>query len=202
MKLDMRYSPLSWVLFPSVGSSFRQTAAPHSARRRSQRGAVEKELAQTRKDHAKLVDAIIAGVPADQVKDRMLALDARQIELEGQLISDPAPSPLRIHPKMAETYREKVGALIARLQEPDSMPEAKDALRGLIDRIVLSRTAPDGKLSIHLEGVLAALLRLGSGGKTQKDLSDKTQAFAYNAELGLIAGGCNRGCLPLFQCMI
>ena len=182
MKLDMRYSPLSWVLFPSVGSSFRQTAAPHSARRRSQRGAVEKELAQTRKDHAKLVDAIIAGVPADQVKDRMLALDARQIELEGQLISDPAPSPLRIHPKMAETYREKVGALIA--------------------RIVLSRTAPDGKLSIHLEGVLAALLRLGSGGKTQKDLSDKTQAFAYNAELGLIAGGCNRGCLPLFQCMI
>ncbi|MBM1931907.1 recombinase family protein, partial [Sulfitobacter pseudonitzschiae] len=71
---------------------------------------------------------------------------------------------------MAETYREKVGALIARLQEPDSIPEAKDALRGLIDRIVLSPTSPDGKLSIYLEGALAALLRLGSGVKTQKGL--------------------------------
>ncbi|MBM2295189.1 zinc ribbon domain-containing protein [Sulfitobacter pseudonitzschiae] len=154
----------------------------------SNRGSVEKELAQTRKDHAKLVDAIIAGVPADQVKDRMLALDARRIELEGQLISDPAPSPLRIHPKMAETYREKIGALIARLQEPDSMPEAKDALRGLIDRIVLSPTAPDGKLSIHLEGALAALLRLGSGGKSNQGPGSESQAFEYNEELVLVAG--------------
>ncbi len=168
----------------------------------SNRGSVEKELAQTRKDHAKLVDAIIAGVPADQVKDRMLALDARRIELEGQLISDLAPSPLRIHPKMAETYREKVGALIARLQEPDSMPDAKDALRGLIDRIVLSPTAPDGKLSIHLEGALAALLRLGSGVKTQKGLSDKTQAFEYSEELVLVAGGRNQRCRTKINCRI
>lgn len=103
---------------------------------------------------------------------------------------------------MAETYREKVGALIARLQEPDSMPDAKDALRGLIDRIVLSPTAPDGKLSIHLEGALAALLRLGSGVKTKKGLSDKTQAFEYNEELVLVAGGRCRRSLPLLQCII
>ncbi len=60
-------------------------------------------------------------------------------------------------------YCENVGALTARLQEPDSMPDAKDALRGLIDRVVLSPTSPGGKLSIHLEEVLAALLRLGLG---------------------------------------
>ena len=78
--------------------------------------------------------------------------------------------------------------MIARLKEPDSMPEAKDALRGLIDRIVLSPTSPDGKLSIHLEGALAALLCLGLGVKTQKGLSVKTQAFEYNEELVLVAG--------------
>jgi len=41
------------------------------------RNALSKELATVKSDHAKLVDAIIAGIPADQVKDRMLAFDAR-----------------------------------------------------------------------------------------------------------------------------
>jgi hypothetical protein len=43
------------------------------------RNALENELRAVKRDHAKLVDAIIAGIPADQVKDRMLALDARRI---------------------------------------------------------------------------------------------------------------------------
>jgi site-specific DNA recombinase len=51
----------------------------------SSRTTIEKELTNTRRDHAKLVDAIIAGVPADQVKDKMIALDARRKELEAQL---------------------------------------------------------------------------------------------------------------------
>ena len=42
------------------------------------RGRLQKELAQVSRDHAKLVDAIIAGVPAVQVKDKMIALDARR----------------------------------------------------------------------------------------------------------------------------
>ncbi|MGO4910715.1 recombinase family protein, partial [Pseudorhodobacter sp. W20_MBD10_FR17] len=36
----------------------------------SNRGSLEKDLAAAKKDHSKLIDAIIAGVPADQVKDR------------------------------------------------------------------------------------------------------------------------------------
>ncbi|GAW37473.1 hypothetical protein RA2_04556 [Roseovarius sp. A-2] len=104
------------------------------------RDAVAKELATVKTDHAKLVDAIIAGIPAEQVKDRMLSLDARRIELEAQLERDPAPSPIRIHPKMAETYREKITALVARLSHPDGMLEAKDALRGLIEVVPPFRT--------------------------------------------------------------
>lgn len=33
------------------------------------RGALEKELATTSRDHSKLVEATIAGIPVDQVKD-------------------------------------------------------------------------------------------------------------------------------------
>lgn len=141
------------------------------------RGFVEKELAKVKKDHAKLLDAIIAGVPADQVKDKMIALDTRRIELETQLDRNPAPSPIRIHPKMAETYRDNVTTLIRQLQEPDVMLEAKDALCGLIDRIVLHPTKPDGKFSIHLEGALAQLLILSLEFKNNQGPSRKAQAI-------------------------
>ncbi|WP_376871008.1 recombinase family protein [Albirhodobacter sp. R86504] len=151
-------------------------------------GSLEKELSATKRDHSKLIDAILAGVPADQVKDRMNALDARRIELEAQLSREPAPSAIRIHPKMAETYRDQVGLLIEQLQQPEGMLEAKEALRGLIDRIVLTPPPEGGKLSIHLEGALAALLLLSLGSKTQKGLSDKTQAVECVDELVLVAG--------------
>ena len=126
----------------------------------SNRGALERELATVKKDHSKLIDAIIAGVPADQVKDRMNALDARRTELEAQLSHEPAPSPVRIHPMMAESYRAQVGLLIAQLQQPEGMLEAKEALRGLIERIVLVPDAATGRLSLDLEGALARLLWL------------------------------------------
>ncbi|WP_138936580.1 zinc ribbon domain-containing protein [Roseovarius arcticus] len=152
------------------------------------RNALEKELAKTKKDHAKLVDAIIAGIPAEQVKDRMLALDARRIELEGKVAREVTPSPIRIHPRMADSYRDKITILIAQLQNPDGMLEAKEALRGLIDRIVFQPSPTGGKLGIHLEGALAALLTLSSGAKRQKGLSGKTQAFEDIEELALVAG--------------
>ncbi|QCO57846.1 recombinase family protein (plasmid) [Pseudorhodobacter turbinis] len=152
------------------------------------RSALEKELAKTKADHAKLVDAIIAGVPAEQVKDKMIALDARRIELEAQMERDPAPSPIRLHPKLAETYRDKVATLIRQLQEPDGMLEAKGALRGLIDRIVLQPTKPDGKLAIHLEGALAQLLILSLGSKGNQGPRSKSQAIDNIDELVLVAG--------------
>lgn len=166
------------------------------------RGALEKELATVKRDHAKLVDAIIAGIPADQVKDRMLALDARRIELEAQLDRDPAPSPIRIHPKMAETYREKISALISQLQQPDGMPEAKEALRELIDRITIQAPEPDAKLSIHLEGALGELLMLSLETKRLPSSKEKTQATEYIGELVLVAGGCYRCSLPRLRCIV
>jgi DNA invertase Pin-like site-specific DNA recombinase len=163
------------------------------------RNALEKELATVKRDHAKLIDAIIAGIPADQVKDRMLALDGRRIDLEAQLAHAPAPSPIRIHPKMAETYREKITALIGLLQEPDGMLEAKETLRGLIDRITLKAPEPGAKLAIHLEGALAELLMLSMETKQQKGLSDKTQAVEHIGELVLVAGARFYKYLPLYD---
>jgi site-specific DNA recombinase len=133
------------------------------------RADLEKELTRVSTDHKKLVDAILAGVPADQVKDRMIELDARRKELERQLSASPAPDPIRIHPGMAKTYRTRIGQLIAGLSEAERMDEAKEALRALIERLELvplpaaeSETGKAG-LAIHLHGALASLLRLACG---------------------------------------
>ena len=128
------------------------------------RSALERDLARVKSDHGKLVDAIVAGVPAEQVKDRMIALDARRKDLEAELPSTTAPSPLRYHPAMAVTYRERVGALIRGLGDADGMEAAKNTLRGLVERIVLTPET-DGGLSIDLHGALAALLQLATGGE-------------------------------------
>ena len=130
------------------------------------RSGLEKELRQVVVDHARLVDAIVAGVPANQVKDRMMALDARRKELERVLATAPAPDPVRFHPSMAKTYRDRVGQLIRGLSEPGAAEEAKEALRALVDKIVLVPVpVEDGgtKLAIDLQGALAGLLCLATG---------------------------------------
>ncbi|WP_418024812.1 recombinase family protein [Paracoccus sp. TD-10] len=169
------------------------------ATRAAGRADLERELKQVITDHKKLIDAIIAGVPADQVKDRMIELDARRKDLERQLSASPAPDPIRIHPGMAKTYRARIGALIAGLSEAERMDEAKEALRALIDKVELvpvpAEDSGDGKpgLAIHLHGALASLLRLACGlpvheivgaaaGQTQKAPREAGRAGVINGQ--------------------
>ncbi|MBU2937530.1 MULTISPECIES: hypothetical protein [Pacificibacter] len=71
----------------------------------------------------------------------------------------------------------KISDLISQLQEPDGMLEAKEALRGLIDRIELTPTEPEGKLSIHRHGALADLLSLGLGVNRKKARATKHKSL-------------------------
>ena len=139
------------------------------ATRAAGRAELEKELKQVSTDHKKLVDAIIAGVPAEQVKDRMIDLDARRKDLERKLSTSPAPDPLQIHPSMAQTYRTRISQLIAGLSEAERMDEANEALRALIEKVELVPVSAEESaslrpgLAIHLHGALASLLRLACG---------------------------------------
>lgn len=134
----------------------------------AQRGAKAAELERVKRDHAKLVDAIVAGVPGEQVKDRMIALDTRRRELEAELSASPAPEPIRLHPGMAEVYRHKVRELAEGLADPSKNLEVTEAIRALVDRIVLTPSAEDPRvLMVDLEGVLAQLLWLGLDHKDQ-----------------------------------
>ena len=59
---------------------------------------------------------------------------------------------------MAAIYRAKVTELARALQEPESCSEATEALRGLVDAIVLTPDQGGETLQIELRGNLAAML--------------------------------------------
>jgi site-specific DNA recombinase len=105
-------------------------------------------------------------LPADQVKDKMIALDVRRKELEAQ--ADSAPAPVRLHPKMSETYRDRVAFLIRALANGEGMDEAREAIRGLIEKIVVSPRADGPGLVIDLHGALASLLLLATGAPVER----------------------------------
>ena len=135
----------------------------------SARAAKESELAKVCRDHSKLVDAILAGVPGEQVKDRMIALDTRRQQVMPELSATATPDPVRLHPGMADVYRRKVRALVEGLSDADRAPEVSEALRALVDRIVLTPELRPGRkratLTVNLEGALAGILHLAAGEK-------------------------------------
>ena len=122
---------------------------------RASLSAAEREIDRIEARRKKLIEMVMDGVAPSVVKDELNANAARREQLEAQLAATEGP-PL-LHPEMARIYRTKVTELAKALQEADSRSEATEALRGLVDAIVLSRTS--GKaLQIELRGNLAAML--------------------------------------------
>ncbi|WP_183491192.1 recombinase family protein [Martelella radicis] len=157
----------------------------------SDRKTKEAELARVKNDHAKLIDAIVAGVPADQVKDRMNDLDRRRKALEHELASIEAPEPVLFHPSMAARYREQITMLIAGLSEADQMLGSKEALRDLIEKIVLTPSQDGAGLDIDLYGAIAGLLHLATGvssANSKKASPGESEAFDILDKTVLVAG--------------
>ena len=73
----------------------------------------------------------------------------------------PAPAQPRLHPNLAQVYRDKVARLHEALQSAPDAQGALDAVRRLIERIILT-PVPDARgCEIELIGEIAAMVRLG-----------------------------------------
>jgi site-specific DNA recombinase len=128
----------------------------------------ERELRRVQAEIGKLVQALKDGVPASIVKDPLIALEAQQTELRARFDRAAQPPPL-LHPNMADLYREKVTQLARGLEHEESRTGAAEALRGLIDAIVL--TPEEGELKIELQGNLAATLKAAHADSTGASLA-------------------------------
>jgi hypothetical protein len=104
---------------------------------RASLSSAEREIERIETRRKKLIEMVMSGVPPAEVKDEMIANAARREELKAKLAAADAPPPL-LHPEMAELYRQKVTTLAQALEHPETRTEASEALRGLIDAIVLT----------------------------------------------------------------
>src|SRR5215471_6585564 len=130
-----------------------------------------KALAAIERKLKEIVTAIEDGGYTRGLSDRLRELEARQDEITQRLSAAPAEIP-DIHPNIADIYRRKVARLAEALNHPEDRHEATAALRGLIERIVLTPGPKRGRLHATLHGGLEAVLewvaRTGEAGHKNK----------------------------------
>ena len=115
------------------------------------------ELTKTEKELNKAIEAILAGVPPLTLKDRITQLEARKAELTTLLASTPEDKP-DILPNAAQLYAKKIARLTEALNRPEDRMEAADALRALIEKIVLHPGPTRGEIYATLYGDLQTIL--------------------------------------------
>jgi site-specific DNA recombinase len=149
--------------------------------------AAEREIERIEVRRKKLIEMVMDGVSPSEVKDELNANAARREELKARLAAAAASPPL-LHPQMAELYRGKVTALAQALEHQETRTEVSEALRGLIDAIVL--TPNEGELQIELKGNLAAMLGAAQNAKRSPETGD------LSLQVVMVAGACNRQYRP------
>jgi site-specific DNA recombinase len=143
------------------------TAELHAEINRSHRdGEVERARLQREHDRVKaklegLYDAIAEGLRTEGLLQRIKGMEAEKDRLAAAL-DRPAPSPVRLHPNLAEIYRTKVADLHRALEDPAIRDEALHILRGLVERIVITPAAEGPGETIELVGAIARMVALGN----------------------------------------
>ena len=122
----------------------------------------KEELDRVERQIRAVIEAIKDGLRTPGMKEELFALEARKRELAAAVKQAPASRP-RLHPKLADLYRQRVDRLHEELNRAELRSEAAQALRGLIQEV---RLIPEnGRLEIELLGDLAGILALNAGDK-------------------------------------
>ena len=131
-----------------------------SAEMSAQSDLKQRELAGVSRKLSGLIDAIVDGLRAPDLQQRLDDLGERKAALEAEIAkaSMPATAPV-LHPALAEMYRLRLAKLRETLESQGGR-EALEAARALIDRVEISPPT-DGEPGprIELIGHLTALLR-------------------------------------------
>ena len=158
---------------------FHREVNRQSAEQGGRRDRTGRELEKTEREIRRVIEAIKAGVPGVAVKDEMTALESRRTDLLAQFEAAPPPMP-RLHPNLAQLYRQKVMNLAEALNDDRTRLEAAECIRELIEEIRLVQE--NGKLRMELYGELAALINLAN---------EHPRSKGTGVQVTLVAGTCN-----------
>lgn len=125
--------------------------------RRSNGDAWRAELAKVEKQITQIVEAIADGMYHQSMKEKMTELEARKEELAPLVAGAIADTP-DLLPSAATIYARKVAILTEALNQRGARPEAVEALRMLIEKIVLTPGPQRGEIFATLHGELSTIL--------------------------------------------
>ena len=123
-----------------------------------ERGRIERDLRAVSRKLEGMYDAVADGLRTPGLLAKIEGLEGQKAELETQLKA-PAPSPVRLHPKLADLCRQKTAALCDALADPEIRDKAIAILRGLIEEVRLG-FGPAG-WNAELQGEITSLVSLG-----------------------------------------
>jgi site-specific DNA recombinase len=145
------------------------------------RDAKKRELAEVARKLNGLIDAIADGLRAPGLQQRLDELEARRVQIEQDLATVPT-TPVRLHPNLAQVYRHQVERLQDALNQPEIRDEALQILRGLVERVSISR-AKIG-LEVEIVGEIAKMVELGIENKTKRAALDDTMTRSVKVVAG------------------
>ena len=125
-------------------------------------GSRQRELETVERKLGALVGAITDGLRGTSLQQKLNDLERRKSELEQNLAATPRPRPA-MHPNLSEVYRAKVADLHKALIDTTGGVAALEAVRSLIDQVVLHPSADGKGLEIKLTGEIAAMIDLALG---------------------------------------
>ncbi len=107
---------------------------------------------------ASILKAVEDGLYHAPMKERLAKLEAEKLMIEAELSEEPVASPVQLHPNLPQIYRRKVEELEVALEHGPDRDEARESVRSLVERVVLT-PREDGKgLDATLHGALAGIL--------------------------------------------
>lgn len=118
------------------------------------------------------MDAIADGLRTPGLQKRLENMERRRAELEQEMASASAP-PIRLHPNLSQIYRRKVERLQDALSDPEIRDEAVEALRSLLEAVIIAPT--EAGLEIEIIGDIAHMIEMGIEDKKKRPaLNEKT----------------------------
>ncbi|RNC97161.1 MAG: recombinase family protein [Oricola sp.] len=146
-----------------------------------------RQLEKIERGLKEIVSVIEEGRVRPALLDRLDDLESQKADIAARLKDRPA-KPFIIHPNIAEIYREKVAALQAAIDRPDDGPEAREAIRSLIEKIILEPGKKRGEMNVTLYGELGTLLAFAA----QKN----KKGAAKSGQLGAASGSKRKNHTP------
>ena len=128
---------------------------------------------------------LLDGMAASTLKEQMIALEAREDELNALLANRPTAEPA-LDPNLAHIYREKVAALHEALADPATKDEVFSIIRTLIDEV---RLVPEnGELRAEICGALAGILALSAPNNKTARVGTDGSVSVLLSQIKMVAG--------------